>query len=83
MFISPVWALKAPPSLPPAVVRIRPVSFSHFVQVMFAFNDVALVVESSEELLREFLIHKHSPVFVVSALCDHPLHGQETPTLIR
>lgn len=43
--------LKVAPLLPPAVVCVRPVGFSHLVQVVFAFNDVALVVESSEELL--------------------------------
>lgn len=64
-------------------MRVRPVGFSHLVQVVFAFDDVALVVEGGEELLGEFLVHVCAPVFVVSALRDHPLHGQETAPLIR
>lgn len=75
--------MKAAPVLPPAVVRVRPVSFGHLVQVVFAFDDVALVVEGGEELLRQFLVHECASVLVISALCDHPLHGQETAALLR
>lgn len=69
--------------LPPAVVSIGSVGFSHLVQLVLLLHHVALFAKGRQQLLGEFFIHVRASVFVVPALCDHPLHGEEAPPVVR
>lgn len=69
--------------LPPAVVSIGSVGFSHLVQLILLLDHVALFAKGRQQLLGEFFIHVRASVFVVLALCDHPLHCEEAPPVVR
>lgn len=74
---------KIPAALPPAVMGVRSVGFGHLVQLELLLDDVSFFDGSRQQLLAEFFIHVRAPVFVVPALCDHPLHSQEATSVFR
>lgn len=69
--------------LPPAVVGVGSVGFSHLVQLVFLLDNVALLDGRCQQLLGKFFIHVSTSVFVVPALCDHPFHGEEALSVFR
>lgn len=75
----------SPPAvqLPPAVVSVGPVGFSHLVQLKLLLDNITLLRGRCQQLLREFLVHVCPSVFVLSALCDHPLHSEEATSVLR
>lgn len=77
--VSVLWFL----FLPPAVVSVGSVGFSHLVQLMLLLDNVALLHKSCQQFLGKFFIHVCASVFVVPALCDHPLHGEEATSVVR
>lgn len=70
-------------ALPPAVVGVGSVGFRHLVQLVLLLDDVALLDRGRQQFLGKFFIHVHAPVFVVPALCDHPLHSEEATSVVR
>lgn len=70
-------------SLPPAVVSVGSVGFGHLVQLVLLLDNVALLTRRRQQLLAKFFIHVCASVFVVPALCDHPFHGEEAPSVLR
>lgn len=69
-------------ALPPTVVSVCPVGFGHLVEFILLLDNVALLRKGCQQLLRQFLIHMRTSVFVVPALGDHPFHGEEASPIL-
>lgn len=63
-------------------MSVGSVGFRHLVHLLLLLDNVALVHRGCQQFLGEFFIHVRASVSVLPALCDQPLHGEETASLI-